>query len=491
MNTSNYTNLAGLRSTRPEFSELELIERDSGTMDNLLYDLLATISPYGKEEPIAKIIEDYVAKVSPNASVDIDTKGNLIIKTTRNPKAMFSSHMDVVRNQASGNKTHNDLYITKDGYVYAGISKTQNEFTSLEDNETYSSGAIKSKAIAEGFDFDHYTIMPKGKGGKTVSVWGTNDMFHEPWTLCGDSEYITNEITVSSPNVLGADDKLGCYIMCKLIDAGIGGLFVFHVGEECGGIGSDHIATSNKDLVKGVKCCVAFDRMGYTDIITNQSGGKCCSNEFANELSRQMNLHLPPKVRMSASTRGTFTDSANYTDIIPECTNVAVGYKNQHGTSEYFDHEWLEKHLIPTLITVNWSKLPVKRDPNEVTSLWGNHMGYGSYGHYGSRWGHYDSWGEDAEYMDKGNSPYTVTELFEPEKKKPKSQTSIHQSALAKMNNELERIEPFSPFVGFEPGEDRTTRVGRVLATFLKEEMSDKEKAELVVEAFDENQWDI
>jgi len=146
----------------------------------------------------------------------------------------------------------------------------------------------------------------------------------------------------------------------------------------------------------------------------------------------------------------------------------------------------LEKHLIPTLITVKWSTLPVKRDPNEVTSLWGNRTGYGSY----SRWGHgnYAYWGEDAEYMDNERSPYTVTELFEPEKKKPKSQTSIHQSALAKMNNELERIEPFSPFVGFEPGEDRTTRVGRVLATFLKEEMSDKEKAELVVEAFEENQ---
>ena len=34
-------------------------------------------------------------------------------------------------------------------------------------------------------------------------------------------------------------------------------------------------------------------------------------------------------------TGGSFTDTANYTDIIPECTNLSCGYYNAHTQSEY------------------------------------------------------------------------------------------------------------------------------------------------------------
>ena len=62
---------------------------------------------------------------------------------------------------------------------------------------------------------------------------------------------------------------------------------------------------------------------------------------------------------MAPSSGGSFTDSANYTHLIAECTNVAVGYFDQHTAREKFDLEWLERHLIPALIKVDWDNLPV------------------------------------------------------------------------------------------------------------------------------------
>lgn len=74
-------------------------------------------------------------------------------------------------------------------------------------------------------------------------------------------------------------------------------------------------------------------------------------------------------------TGGSFTDTANYTDIIPECTNLSVGYYNAHTQSEYQDFAFLDC-FIKGLIEVNWEQLHTA-DPPE--------RGYQSYGYYGYR----------------------------------------------------------------------------------------------------------
>ena len=115
------------------------------------------------------------------------------------------------------------------------------------------------------------------------------------------------------------------------------GLYVFHVGEEVGGVGSSYLAKTYPDKFHNIDRCIAFDHRGYSDVITHQAGGRCCSDAFANALCKQMNPHLPPMQPMAPSSGGTFTDSANYTHLIAECTNVAVGYFDQHTAQEKFD----------------------------------------------------------------------------------------------------------------------------------------------------------
>jgi hypothetical protein len=74
---------------------------------------------------------------------------------------------------------------------------------------------------------------------------------------------------------------------------------------------------------------------------------------------------------------GIFTDTANYTHLIPECTNVACGYDGAHTSAEYLDVEYLVK-LASALIAVDWETLPTVRDVAEVDPI--SDWGYGTYG---------------------------------------------------------------------------------------------------------------
>ena len=474
---TTYTNL------RPKFDEMSVVKRGTD-MNALLYDLLSTRSPHGHEDNIRTIIQKFLATNKIGCEVQQDTKGNLIIRNSKDTKVMFSSHMDVVSNQGFGDD--NTLFTTKDGYVYAGIDKVVHKFTCTKDKEIHDEYEIKNRAKDNGFDYRYYTIMPRNTRKRIASLYGTDDMFQEAWKLCDGMDYHVDKAIETTPNTLGADDKLGCYIMCRLLQAKVPGLYVFHVGEECGGIGSSYISEHTPEIVDGMDYCVAFDRMGYTDIITNQSGGRCCSDEFADALAKQMNTKLPPKKLMSKSTNGTFTDSANYTKLIAECTNISVGYKSQHGSSEHFDHEWLEHHLIPSLLNVKWAALPVKRDPKAVDTF----GGYGRY--YGGRRG-WDLWGEDNyDYTSSSNSPYTVNELFQNDPKdKRRSTYQINKSAMHKVRYQIDnRFEEYDTLTGFDEEESHSERIERVLLTFYKNDMTDREKAEMVVDAHEhDDDW--
>lgn len=181
--------------------------------------------------------------------------------------------------------------------------------------------------------------------------------------LIGDSYVFATDLE-EAPSILGADDKLGMYIMIKMMEKKIPGIYVFHLGEECGGKGSSFIQKETPELVAGLDYCVAFDRKDYTNIITHQRSLRCCSENFAVALAKELNNKdsFPPYITWKPDPTGSFTDSANYTSLIPECTNLSVGYFNQHTTSEHFDWFYLEQLLIPAVLKVNWQNLPVERD---------------------------------------------------------------------------------------------------------------------------------
>jgi len=170
---------------------------------------------------------------------------------------------------------------------------------------------------------------------------------------------IKNEMFVTE-DCLGADDAAGMIILISLIQAGIPGLYVFHRLEERGGQGSNYIQKETPDLIENISRCIAFDRKGTTSIITYQGGERCCSDKFSAALG--LALQTDSMFWMDDDT-GSFTDSANYTHIIPECTNVSCGYSNEHRPAETLNLSFL-KDFCEHIVTVNFNELPTVRNPD-------------------------------------------------------------------------------------------------------------------------------
>jgi hypothetical protein len=135
-------------------------------------------------------------------------------------------------------------------------------------------------------------------------------------------------------NCLGADDTAGVWLMSEMIKAKTPGLYIFHRGEEIGGVGSKFIANKTPDLLKGIKYAIALDRSGANDVITHQ-WGRCASDDFADSLASGLNTGTG--LRYKRDPAGIFTDTANYVDLVPECTNLSVGYRGAHSANEIQD----------------------------------------------------------------------------------------------------------------------------------------------------------
>ena len=193
-------------------------------------------------------------------------------------------------------------------------------------------------------------------------------------------------------NCLGADDTAGVWLMHEMIRAGVPGLYVFHRGEEIGCIGSRWLVKNTPELVKDIRFAIALDRRDKEDIITFQSGSRCCSDEFAQSLAAQLDMGYSP------CPNGLFTDTAHYTDLIPECTNISVGYTGAHGSSEQLDAMFLLQ-LLDKLVKVDVTKLVEKRVKGTKESRYKVWQG-GSYGE--SHNGYYNSPGYRASpYLDE------------------------------------------------------------------------------------------
>lgn len=156
---------------------------------------------------------------------------------------------------------------------------------------------------------------------------------------------------------LGADCATGVWLMREMIARKIPGLYVFHRDEEIGGIGSNWIASDNRGFLAGVEIAIAFDRKGFNSIITHQ-GGRTASDQFAASLAPM----LPGKY--SADAGGIFTDTANYAGVVPECSNISVGYENAHSEKESQNVSFAAR-LLDALCEIDQSRLVVSRRPGE------------------------------------------------------------------------------------------------------------------------------
>lgn len=159
---------------------------------------------------------------------------------------------------------------------------------------------------------------------------------------------------------LGADDGAGIAILSVLMQS-IPAYYLICRGEEQSGVGSKYIAKEYPDLLKQFDRAVAFDRRGYSDVITHQFRGRCASEAFAEALSDQLNdqglLYMP-------CDGGVYTDTAEFVDLIPECTNISCGYDFEHSDREQQDGNYLNDLCIAAL-NIDWDSLPVVRDPGD------------------------------------------------------------------------------------------------------------------------------
>jgi len=181
-----------------------------------------------------------------------------------------------------------------------------------------------------------------------------------PQQVCVDENGIAALSDRKPGRSLGADDGVGVWLMLEMIEAGIPGLYVFHRGEEKGCLGSRWIVKNTPAVLEGIQAAIAFDRQGHSDVITHQSYGRTCSDKFAWSLANQLNAF--GTLQMKPDNTGIYTDTNEYAHIVPECTNVAVGYRSNHGPNETLDLKHCELLLEATL-AMDLSGLVIDRDP--------------------------------------------------------------------------------------------------------------------------------
>lgn len=225
------------------------------------------------------------------------------------------------------------------------------------------SGGNYGSATTEIDCNDNYIVTIPGNGVRTLwaSHCDTVGTRPEPTKLTFDGRYMRSD----GKTILGADDKTGCTIMSMMIRAGCSGTYMFFAGEEVGCVGSKALA-KQVDLLD-YDHCVSLDRRGYNDIITHQLGDRCCSDAWADAVGEMLGLHSKGILDMGADPTGMFTDSVSFVDVIPECTNISVGYFNQHDTDEYQNVEFAYELCCALIAVVRAGGLP---DPiRDVASL--------------------------------------------------------------------------------------------------------------------------
>lgn len=178
---------------------------------------------------------------------------------------------------------------------------------------------------------------------------------------------------------LGADDGAGCWLLAEMVKAGVAGTFMFAREEEVGGLGSKYAASTFDSWLGSFDRVISFDRRGTSSVITHQSGLRCCSDDFATALGGLLGAEMPEWHKgFALDDGGSFTDSKNFTGLIAECTNLAVGYEHEHWEDEALDCNYLIA-LRDACVRIDWETLPTVREAGSVEQL---NYGYGA-GYYG------------------------------------------------------------------------------------------------------------
>jgi hypothetical protein len=273
-------------------------------------------------------------------------------------------------NAAKDNKPHEDgTPIKKKEYSY-DPKDVESTFLSLV-SKTYPHGHEEEvleflPELNKDSVGNYYTIIGGNPETMFTSHLDTADRNQRETFLFKIKEDSDEIIVTDGTSVLGADDKSGVTIMLYMMSHNVPGLYYFFIGEERGGIGSHALADIYEEVeyLREIKRCVSFDRRNYHSIITSQMGTDCCSPEFAQALCDAYNDN---GLSMKPDNTGIYTDSASFIDLIPECTNVSVGYFNEHTGKEKQNISFL-KRLCEASIKIDWKSLPTERSLEDLIS---------------------------------------------------------------------------------------------------------------------------
>lgn len=244
-------------------------------------------------------------------------------------------------------------------------------------DETVTFGDFETGAEAAERDFIQRFIVPTGakpdaKGNYILRV---GEGSRVAWLSHTDTVHRTSGrqrlrvrngvVTVRHPGkvpaawreCLGADDTTGVWLQLEMIRAGVPGLYLFHYGEERRCIGSTHIATHTPEILAGVDYAISFDRRAFDSIVTHQMGRRTASDVFAWSLADA--LGLPG---LAPDPTGSYTDSECYAAIVPECSNLSVGYFDQHTPRESQNLAFAKK-LRDRLVRFDESRLLMEWTP--------------------------------------------------------------------------------------------------------------------------------
>ncbi|MCP1316873.1 hypothetical protein [Halomonas sp. 707B3] len=277
------------------------IEETPVKIDALLDILsLVRVSNSAAEE---YLIDHYIVPHNPEQ----DTYGNLFVTVGENPSVAFTAHTDTVHS---------------------------------------------------AYDFNRYYVGKKGNKKVPTPRDVANNLERQAIGIRNNVAYLDSE-----NDCLGADDGTGVWIMLNLIKAKVPGLYCFYRDEESGRVGSEWSAQHDKERYAGIDMMLSFDRKGTTDVITHQMGARCCSELFAEHISKA----IDPDGHVAPDDGGSFTDSFSFIDMIPECTNICVGYYRQHTAFEEQDLTWAA-YLVNRLIAIDWNIVPVAREPGKLNN---------------------------------------------------------------------------------------------------------------------------
>lgn len=159
--------------------------------------------------------------------------------------------------------------------------------------------------------------------GSKIGLVAHLDVFGDvpPKEVVYNKKYIT-----AIDSILGADDRVGVFIILKMLEKGFRPTIIFTHDEEKGTIGATYFANDFSDI--GVNYLVQLDRRGSGVVFYDND-----NQEFIEYI-------------LSFRDKEEFGSYSDISVLCPQCNvsgcNLGVGYYNEHSKGEYQEIEALE-----------------------------------------------------------------------------------------------------------------------------------------------------